>query len=104
MSDHTTPDPMDMLRRLNARISPALTGDAPLDSYSCVLCGPLTACICHTIEFGSNEYFARLDRAHGRQPREDYGPVYIAHGEWGGDRNGAEDALGGIVSDADPGL
>jgi hypothetical protein len=60
-------DPLGVLQALGALISPALTGDAPLDQFACVLCGPSRPCDCASVEFGSTEYFARLDRAHGRQ-------------------------------------
>jgi hypothetical protein len=61
-------EPMEILRELGAKISPALTRPGPLSigSRDCVICGPDMDCICHTIEFGSDEYFARLDRLHGR--------------------------------------
>ena len=71
MSDFMTgPDnPMDILREMGAKISPALTRPEPLriTARDCVLCGPDTDCYCHTIEFGSPEYMARLgNRLHGR--------------------------------------
>jgi hypothetical protein len=64
-------EPMDILRDMGAKISPTLTRPGPLEinSRSCVICSALNPgedCICHTIEFGSDEYFARLDRLHGR--------------------------------------
>jgi hypothetical protein len=60
-------DPLAVLESLGGLISPALTGGGPLviDQYSCVLC-PGRPCECAAIEFGSPAYFAKLDRAHGR--------------------------------------
>lgn len=59
---------MEALRALGAKISPALTRPGPLSitSRDCVICGPDMDCICDQIEFGSPEYFTRLDRLHGR--------------------------------------
>lgn len=51
---------------LSLLMSGDLQAGAQITARSCVICGPDTDCICHTIEFGSDEYFARLDRAHGR--------------------------------------
>jgi hypothetical protein len=58
-------DPVAALARLGAKISPALTGDAPLDQYACVMC-PGRACDCAETPFGSDAYFAKLDAIHGR--------------------------------------
>jgi hypothetical protein len=57
-----------MVKALNGKVSPALTRRGPLviTARDCVICGPKTDCICHTIKFGSPEYFARIDRLHGR--------------------------------------
>jgi hypothetical protein len=61
-------DALAALRSLGALISPDLaTGN--ITSRSCVLCGPQKDCDCASVEFGSPEYFARIDRAHGRKPR-----------------------------------
>jgi hypothetical protein len=61
-------DPHAVLEQLGAKWSPAFSRPGPLTitARDCVLCGPHQDCICHTIEFGSPEYFARLDRLHGR--------------------------------------
>lgn len=58
--------PLEILDALGAVVSPALTRPGPLvvAARDCVLCGPEQDCICHTIEFGSPEYMARLDRLH----------------------------------------
>ena len=60
--------PLEILNALGAVISPALTRPGPLTitARDCVLCGPEQDCRCHEAEFGSDEYFARLDRLHGR--------------------------------------
>jgi hypothetical protein len=65
---HATVEHVAALNWLGAKWSPALTREGPLTitSRDCVLCGPAMDCICHTIEFGSDEYFARLDRIHGK--------------------------------------
>lgn len=62
-------EPMEMLEQLGAKISPALTRPGPLriTARDCVICGPDMDCICHTIEFGSPEYFERLDKLHGKR-------------------------------------
>lgn len=62
-------DPVAILGDLGAKWSPAFTREGPLTitARDCVICGPGTDCICHTIEFGSPEYYARLDRLHGRK-------------------------------------
>jgi hypothetical protein len=57
-------DPVGALAYLGAVVSPAVTGDAPLDQYACVLCRP-AACNCAETEFGSPEYMAKIDRLHG---------------------------------------
>jgi hypothetical protein len=64
-------DAVETSASLGAKISPAFTRDGPLriTSRDCVMCGPATDCICHTIEFGSDEYFTRLDRLHGKAPK-----------------------------------
>jgi hypothetical protein len=64
-----TLDPVQILESLGAKMSPALTRNGPLTitSRDCVMCGPDTDCICHTIAFASPEYFERLDRLHGRK-------------------------------------
>lgn len=61
-------NPVAALNWLGAKVSPALTRPGPLviTARDCVICGPDTDCICHTIEFGSPEYLARFDRIHGR--------------------------------------
>lgn len=61
-------DLVKLVKALNGKISPALTRPGPLriTSRDCVICGPKTDCICHTIAFGSDEYFARLNRLHGK--------------------------------------
>jgi hypothetical protein len=59
-------DPVGALAYLGAVVSPAVTGDAPLDQYACVLCRP-APCNCAEIEFGSPEYMAKVDRLHGRR-------------------------------------
>lgn len=53
-------------RGISALFSGDLAVGAQITSRSCVLCGPDKDCDCHTVEFGSDEYFARIDRAHGR--------------------------------------
>jgi hypothetical protein len=50
----------------SALFSGDLAAGAEITSRSCVICGPDKDCDCHTVEFGSDEYFARIDRAHGR--------------------------------------
>jgi len=61
-------NPVALLELLGAKVSPALTRSGPLEitARDCVLCGPAQDCRCAEIEFGSAEYFARLDRLHGR--------------------------------------
>lgn len=68
VDSRTVADPVAALKSLGAKVSPALTRPGPLviTARDCVICGPDTDCICHTIEFGSPEYFARIDRLHGR--------------------------------------
>jgi hypothetical protein len=63
-------DALEVLNSLGAKVSPALTRPGPLriTARDCVLCGPHQDCICHTIEFASPEYFARLDALHGKHP------------------------------------
>lgn len=65
-------DPLEALNTLGAKVSPALTRPGPLriTARDCVICGPDQDCICHTIEFGSAEYMARLDALHGRKRGE----------------------------------
>jgi len=62
----------EALDQLGAKWSPAFSRPGPLTftARDCVICSALnpgTDCICHTIEFGSDEYFARFDRLHGRR-------------------------------------
>ena len=61
-------DPRGILDALGAKWSPAFTRPGPLTitARDCVICGPDDDCRCHEVEFGSDEYFARLDRLHGR--------------------------------------
>jgi len=49
-------------------MSGSLFGQGPIEitSRSCVLCGPDKDCDCASVQFGSDEYFARINRAHGR--------------------------------------
>ncbi len=49
-------DPVEAITALGGRISS--------DMATCVICGP--SCTCADVEFGSPEYFARFNRAHGR--------------------------------------
>ncbi|KJE20343.1 hypothetical protein FF36_05317 [Frankia torreyi] len=49
-------DAVEAVQALGGLISP--------DMATCVICGP--SCRCAEVEFGSDEYFARLDRVHGR--------------------------------------
>jgi hypothetical protein len=51
---------------LSFLMSGDLQAGAQITSRSCVLCGPGKDCDCASVEFGSDEYFARIDRAHGR--------------------------------------
>jgi hypothetical protein len=53
-------------RGLSVIMSGDLAAGAEVTSRSCVICGPARDCDCHTVKFGSDEYFARMDRAHGR--------------------------------------
>jgi hypothetical protein len=51
--------------------SPAFARDGELTftARDCAICSRLNPgedCICNSIQFGSAEYFARLDRLHGR--------------------------------------
>lgn len=66
--DHGPVGPAELLEHLGAKMSPALSRPGPLriTSRDCVLCGPEQDCRCAEVEFGSAEYFARLDRLHGR--------------------------------------
>lgn len=50
----------------SALFSGDLAAGATITARSCVLCGPDKDCDCIDVEFGSDEYFARIDRAHGR--------------------------------------
>jgi hypothetical protein len=61
-------NPVAALNYLGAKWSPAFSRDGELSitSRDCVICGPSMDCICSTIEFGSPEYMARLDKLHGR--------------------------------------
>lgn len=52
-------------RGISAIFSGDLATGAQITSRSCVLCGPDKDCDCINVEFGSEEYFARIDRAHG---------------------------------------
>jgi hypothetical protein len=52
----TPTDAVAIVESLGGRISP--------DMATCVICGP--RCRCHEVTFGSDEYFARLDRIHRR--------------------------------------
>jgi hypothetical protein len=58
----------EILGQLGAKWSPAFSRPGPLifTARDCVLCGPDQDCRCAEIEFGSAEYFERLDRLHGR--------------------------------------
>lgn len=49
-------------------MSGALFGEGPIEITlrSCVLCGPDKDCDCASVQFGSDEYFARVNRAHGK--------------------------------------
>lgn len=49
-------------------MSGALFSEGPMQitSRSCVLCGPDKDCDCASVQFGSDEYYARIDRAHNR--------------------------------------
>lgn len=51
---------------ISALFSGDLAAGATITARSCVLCGPNKDCDCASVEFGSEEYFARIDRAHGR--------------------------------------
>jgi hypothetical protein len=64
----TPQTPREILDQLGAKWSPAFSRPGPLTftARDCVLCGPHQDCRCSEIEFGSDEYFARLDRLHGR--------------------------------------
>lgn len=61
--------PVKIVNELGGLISPALLRQGPLEfiSRDCVICGPNIDCICDSIEFGSAEYFVRLDRIHNRK-------------------------------------
>lgn len=61
-------DPKVILDQLGAKWSPAFSRPGPLvfTSRDCVLCGPDQDCRCAEVEFGSPEYFARIDALHGR--------------------------------------
>ncbi len=50
-------DPVQVVRALGGLISG--------DMKTCVLCEG--TCICASLEFGTPEYFAHTDRAHGRR-------------------------------------
>jgi hypothetical protein len=70
MGENQEQSPIEILGRLGAKWSPAFSRPGPLEitARDCAICSvldPGTDCICHTIEFGSPEYFARLDRLHG---------------------------------------
>lgn len=60
----------DPIRIKEKGLSLLMSGDlatgAQITSRSCVLCGPNKDCDCASVEFGSEEYFARINRAHGR--------------------------------------
>ena len=65
-------DAKTALDQLGAKWSPAFDRPRPLHftARDCVICNvvrPEQDCNCHEIEFGSDEYFARLDRVHGRR-------------------------------------
>ena len=66
MTKKTGNAPVHIKRKgLSALLSGDLQPGAQITSRSCVLCGPSKDCDCHTVEFGSDEYFARIKRAHG---------------------------------------
>lgn len=50
----------------SAIMSGDLRAGAQITARSCVLCGPGKDCDCASVEFGSDEYFERINRAHGR--------------------------------------
>ena len=58
---------INKLRAMGARVSPDLdayaAGQKPAHAVQCVLCGEAP---CNCPEFGTDEYFALLDKRHGR--------------------------------------
>lgn len=70
----TDREPAKILSELGAKWSPDFeayaSGRLPADRVRCVLCG-LAPCECPP--FGTPEYFALMDRLHGRREREDQG-------------------------------
>ena len=60
-------DPIAALDSLGAKWSPAFSRPGPLviTARNCVLCSGIE-CECAGVEFGSDRYFAKLDKIHGR--------------------------------------
>ncbi|MBN1172720.1 MAG: hypothetical protein JXA67_11150 [Micromonosporaceae bacterium] len=61
-------DPVNLLNQLGAQWSPDmgayLAGDIELADMRCALCGGKP---CQCPPFGTSEYFALIDRVHGRK-------------------------------------